>query len=332
MAFVDRVEIFAKGGDGGNGCMSFRREKYVPRGGPDGGNGGRGGDVIVRAVAGTNNLSDLSFRRHWRAPSGVAGMGKNMTGADGEDLVIGVPPGTIVRDRDHQFVMKDLAEADAQVVVARGGKGGKGNLAFMSSTNQAPREYERGQPGEERWLVLELKLIADVGVVGLPNAGKSTLLSRLSRARPEIADYPFTTKYPNLGICNFDADHSCVIADIPGLIEGAHAGVGLGHEFLRHIERTRILVHLVESLPIDGSDPLENYRTIRRELELYNPKLAAKRELVAISKCELTDTSELRERLTTVLGQPVFAISAVTGEGLPELIRAIAAALAESMS
>jgi GTP-binding protein len=323
MSFVDRVEIFVKGGDGGDGCLSFRREKFVPKGGPDGGNGGRGGDVVLRALPGTNSLAELSFRRHWKAEQGVGGAGKNMTGRDGEDIVVAVPPGTIVKDRDHQFVIKDLAAPNTELVIARGGKGGKGNLSFMSATNQAPRQFEYGQPGEERWIVLELKLIADVGIVGLPNAGKSTLLSRLSRAHPEIADYPFTTKYPNLGICYFDAERCCVLADIPGLIEGAHAGVGLGHEFLRHVERTQLLVHLVECLPLDGTNPLENYRTVRREMELYSPKLAAKDELVVLSKRELTDVSPIQEEMGAALGKPVYAISSVTGDGLRDLIQLI---------
>lgn len=324
MSFVDRVELFVRGGDGGNGCLSFRREKYIPRGGPDGGDGGRGGDVVIRAVEGTNSLADLSFQRHWKAERGGHGMGKNRTGKAGKDLLIKVPPGTIIRDRDEGFIIKDLAEPNVEVTVARGGKGGRGNMAFKSATNQAPREFETGQPAEERWIILELKLIADVGLIGLPNAGKSTLLSRLSKAHPEIADYPFTTKFPNLGLCHFDADHGCVLADIPGLIEGAHAGHGLGHEFLRHVERTRVLVHLVESSPIDGSDPLVNYRVIRHELEHYNPKLAKKPEIVAISKSELTDATVVAERFRQELGLEALPISAVTGTGLRELVAQIA--------
>jgi GTP-binding protein len=324
MAFVDRVEIFVKGGDGGDGCMSFRREKYVPRGGPDGGTGGRGGDVIFEARQGLNNLAELSFKRHWEADRGEHGLGKNMTGRDAKDMVILLPPGTIVRDREHGFVIKDLTTPGTTVVIAKGGRGGRGNASYQTSIHQAPREFERGHPGEERWLVLELKMIADVGLLGLPNAGKSTLLSRLSKAKPEIADYPFTTKSPNLGICYFDADRSCVIADIPGLIEGAHAGVGLGHEFLRHVERTRLLVHLVECEPSDGADPLENYRTIRNELELYSPKLAARDEIVAISKSELTDVTELKERMEAEIGKPVLPISSATGAGIKELVALLA--------
>ena len=324
MFFVDRAELFVKGGDGGNGCLSFRREKYVPRGGPDGGDGGNGGSVIIQAIPGTDSLADLSFRRHWVAERGQHGQGKKKTGRSGRNLSICVPPGTIVRDRDRGHILKDLTDPHSDVVVARGGKGGKGNTAFATATNQTPREHEKGQPGEERWVVLELKVIADVGLIGLPNAGKSTLLSRLSRAQPEIADYPFTTKRPNLGICNIDGDRSCVLADIPGLIEGAHAGAGLGHEFLRHVERTRILVHLVESTPLDGTQPLGNYHAIRRELQLYSPALAQKPEIVAVSKADLSASDTVREQLSGQLGRPVLAISAVTGQGLRQLVQTVA--------
>src|SRR6516164_4235537 len=269
--FVDRVTIYVKGGDGGAGCCSFRREKYVPRGGPDGGDGGDGGSVIVQAVAGTDSLADIVNRKHWRAQAGGAGRSDNCHGRRGRDLVIRVPPGTLVYDRDRGNVLRDLARPGEQVVVAAGGRGGRGNKAFATSTNRAPRQFQKGTPGEERWITLELKVIADVGLVGLPNAGKSTLLSRLSRATPEVADYPFTTKHPNLGLVTIGGERAFVLADLPGLIEGAHSGVGLGHEFLRHVERTRVLVHLVEPLPADGSDPLNNYQVVRRELELHNP-------------------------------------------------------------
>src|SRR6516164_8097546 len=286
--FVDRVTLYVKGGDGGPGCCSFRREKYVPRGGPDGGDGGDGGSVIVQAVAGTDSLAEIANRKHWRAPKGGAGRGDNCHGRRGRDLIIPVPPGTLVLDRERGHVLRDLTEAGEQVSVAHGGRGGRGNRAFATATNRAPRETQPGTPGEERWIVLELKVIADAGLIGLPNAGKSTLLSRLSHAQPEIADYPFTTKHPNLGLVTIGEERAFVFADLPGLIEGAHSGVGLGHEFLRHVERTRVLVHLVEPLPPDGSDPLENYRTIRRELEMYRSDLAAKPEIVAVSKAELT--------------------------------------------
>src|SRR6516165_6689982 len=329
--FVDRVTLFVKGGDGGAGCCSFRREKYVPRGGPDGGDGGDGGSVIVRAVAGSDNLAGIAHRKHWRAEKGGAGRGDNCYGRKGEDLVIQVPPGTLIIDRDRGNVLRDLTEAGQEVVVAHGGRGGRGNKAFATATNRAPRETEPGTPGEERWLVLELKMIADAGLIGLPNAGKSTLLSRLSQAHPEIADYPFTTKHPNLGKVSVGGERTFILADLPGLIEGAHSGIGLGHEFLRHVERTRVLVHLVEPLPSDGGDPLENYRLVRRELELYDPPLAEKPEVVAVSKAELTGSEEVRARLEKELGREVFAVSAVTGQGLARLVGAVAALLAATV-
>lgn len=326
--FVDRVTLYIKGGDGGRGMCSFRREKYVPRGGPSGGDGGDGGSVILRAVAGTDSLADIAHRKHWRAEKGEPGGTANCTGARGEDLIIPVPPGTIIRDRDRGHILRDLVNPGDEVIVAQGGKGGRGNAWFATATNRAPREFEPGTPGEERWIVLELKVIADVGLVGLPNAGKSTLLSRLSHARPEIADYPFTTKYPNLGIVSFGDDQRFVLADLPGLIEGAHAGVGLGHEFLRHVERTRLLVHLVEPFPTDEADPLHNYHTIRQELELHSAALARKPEIVAVSKAELTGSEEVRARLERELERDVLAISAVTGQGLAKLVGAIVQNLA----
>jgi GTP-binding protein len=321
--FVDRVIIFVRGGDGGNGCLSFRKEKYAPRGGPNGGDGGRGGDVVIRAQEGLSNLAHLSHQRHWRAERGEHGQGSDCFGRRGADLVIEVPPGTMIRDRDRGNVIRDLKRPGEEVVVARGGRGGHGNAHFKSATNRAPRQHEPGHPGEERWIVLELKVIADVGLIGLPNAGKSTLLSRISRAHPEIADYPFTTKYPNLGTVVLDSENAFVVADIPGLIEGAHEGLGLGHEFLRHVERTKLLVHLVEAVPVDGSDPVKNYRTIRRELAEYRPALADRPELVVVSKMDLTGASEAWKRLSSELGKEVLAISAVTGEGIPLLLRAI---------
>jgi len=308
--------------------MSFRREKYVPKGGPDGGDGGDGGSIIVRAVAGTDSLAQIVNRKHWRAERGGAGGGANRHGKRAEDLFIDVPPGTLVLDRDRGHILKDLKEAGDEVNVARGGRGGRGNRAFASATNQAPREYQPGTPGEERWLVLELTVIADAGLVGLPNAGKSTLLSRLSQAHPEIADYPFTTKHPNLGMVHIGGERAFVLADLPGLIEGAHAGIGLGHDFLRHVERTRVLVHLVEPLPLDGSDPVDNYHMIRRELELYGHGLGDKPEVIAVSKAELPESAEARQRLAETLGQEVLAISAVTGQGLSVLVGAVAARLA----
>jgi GTP-binding protein len=327
--FVDRVILFVRGGDGGAGCLSFRREKYIPRGGPDGGDGGKGGDVIVRAVAGTDSLADIVNRKHWRAERGGRGGSANCHGRNADDLVITVPPGTLVFDRDRGNVLRDLTRDGEEVIVARGGRGGYGNKHYASPTNRAPRQAQPGEPGEERWIVLELKVIADAGLVGLPNAGKSTLLSRLSHAQPEIADYPFTTKHPNLGLVTLGGERVFVLADLPGLIEGAHSGVGLGHEFLRHVERTRVLVHLVEPLPADGSDPVANYQTIRRELELYSPVLARKPELVAMSKAELTGAEEVRERLARELGRDVIALSAVTGQGLARLIGAVTECLRE---
>src|SRR5436309_3185021 len=301
--FVDRVVIYVKGGDGGNGCRSFRREKYVPKGGPDGGDGGDGGDVIVRAVAGADSLADIVNRKHWRADDGGRGMSANCHGKRASELLISVPPGTLIYDRDRGNVLRDLTTAGQEVIVARGGRGGRGNKAFATSTNRAPRQFQPGTPGEERWLTLELKVIADVGLVGLPNAGKSTLLSRLSRATPEIADYPFTTKHPNLGQVLIGGERAFILADLPGLIEGASEGVGLGHEFLRHVERTRVLIHLVEPFPADGRDPLENYRTIRQELVLYRPGLAQKPEVVALSKAELTGSGDVHRHLGRELGR-----------------------------
>lgn len=326
--FVDRATLFVQGGDGGRGAVSFRREKYVPKGGPDGGDGGDGGDVVIRAVAGTNSLADVVHKKHWRAEHGGYGRHKNCHGKKADDLVIAVPPGTTVRDRDRGHLLRDLVADGDQVVVAAGGRGGRGNRAFATAIDRAPRHAQPGTPGEERWVVLELKVIADVGLVGLPNAGKSTLLSRLSQARPEIADYPFTTKVPNLGMVNLHGEHVFVLADLPGLIEGAHAGVGLGHEFLRHVERTRVLIHLVEPFPADGSDPLANYRAIRRELELHRHDLDEKPEIVAISKAELTGTEDVRRRVGRELGRDILAVSAVTGQGLSHLVAAVAAHLA----
>jgi GTP-binding protein len=327
--FVDRVSVYVKGGDGGAGCCSFRREKYVPRGGPDGGDGGDGGNVIVRAIAGTDSLAEIVNRKHWRADAGGRGGSDNCHGRKAEDLVIRVPPGTIIYDRDRGNILRDLTHAGEEVNVAAGGRGGRGNRSFASSTNRAPRQTQPGITGEERWIVLELKVIADVGLVGLPNAGKSTLLSRLSQATPEISDYPFTTKHPNLGVVTVGGERAFVLADLPGLIEGAHEGIGLGHEFLRHVERTRVIVHLVEPLPADGSDPLQNYRTIRRELELHGRSLVNKAEIIAVSKAELTDSSDVRQRLEEELGKPVLAISAVTGAGLSDLVRAVVGELHE---
>ena len=325
--FVDRVQIEVAAGNGGRGCKSFRREKYVPLGGPDGGNGGDGGSVIMRAQAGVDSLAPLAHRKQWRAPSGDSGGPTNCHGRMAADLVLLVPPGTVVIDETTGLVLKDLATPGDTIVAAKGGQGGWGNLHFKSSTNRAPRETTPGEQGEARRLLLELKVIADVGLVGKPNAGKSTLLSRLSRARPEIADYAFTTKKPMLGIVAVSRDRSFVLADLPGLIEGAHAGIGLGHEFLRHVERAGILVHVVEPSPVDGSDPLMNYRAIRDELVRYDERLGTRPEIVVVSKAELPDAESIRETLSAQIGRDVIAVSAVTGQGLDRLLYAIVAQL-----
>jgi GTPase len=319
--FVDRVTVEVEAGRGGDGCVSFRREKFVPRGGPDGGDGGDGGSIVVVAQQGVDSLSALVHRKHWRAGSGGPGTGSQRHGANAEDLVILVPPGTMLFDAKHDLLLKDLAQPGDRVIAARGGKGGKGNTRFKSATNQAPREFTRGEDAERRLITFELKMIADVGLVGMPNAGKSTLLSRVSRARPEIADYPFTTKTPHLGIVQLDLDRSFVMADIPGLIEGAHAGAGLGDEFLRHVERTRVLVHLVEPMPADGSDPVENYRAIRSELEQYGRGLAERPEVVAVSKAELPGAAEVQRRLAEATGREVILFSSVTGQNLDRVLQ-----------
>jgi len=318
--FVDRVEFQVKAGDGGRGMVSFRREKYVPRGGPDGGDGGDGGSIIIRATPNADNLAPLVHKKHWKAKSGEPGGTSLCAGKDAHDMILEVPPGTLVKDRDRGNVLKDLVEPGDEVTVAQGGRGGRGNKHFASSTNRAPREFGPGEDGEERWVTLELKVIADAGLIGFPNAGKSTLLSRLSHATPEIADYPFTTKQPQLGIVTLGGESTFVLADLPGLIEGASQGVGLGHQFLRHVERTRVLVHLVEPFPLDGSDPVQNYHTIRKELKLYSEPLALKPEVVCVSKAELTGTEEIRDRLAEQLGYEVFLMSSVTGQGLSQVV------------
>jgi GTPase len=319
--FVDQVSIVCKGGDGGAGCCSFRREAHVPRGGPDGGDGGHGGHVIIVADENVGSLIHLLGIKYWNAEPGFPGLGTLKTGKGGEDLIIRVPPGTILRDAIRGHVLRDLTENGEEVIVAKGGEGGQGNTRFVSATNKAPRETGPGETGEKREIVLELKVIADVGLIGKPNAGKSTLLSRLSRATPEIANYPFTTKYPNLGMVRVGLERQFVLADIPGLIEGAHAGVGLGHEFLKHVERTKVLVHLIEPNPDDQTDPVENYLQIREELRLYDEGLAERPELVVISKGELADAEAAAELLQERIGKEVLQISAVTGKGLPILLQ-----------
>ncbi len=314
----DRAKIFVAAGKGGDGAVSFRREKFVPFGGPDGGDGGRGGSVYLVGDPALSTLVGYDRRRHFRAGNGGRGMGGNKHGAKGEDLRLPVPLGTVVRTEAGELLADIVAPAQ-EVLVARGGRGGLGNTHFATATNQAPRIAQNGEPGEERWLLLELKLIADVGIIGFPNAGKSTLLARVSRAAPKIADYPFTTVVPNLGVVVVDHD-AFVVADIPGLIEGAHRGRGLGHEFLRHIERTKVLIHLLDG---QESDVRTAYEKVNEELALFNPALATKPQLVAINKIDLPEVGErlgeLRARLADV-PWPVFAVSAATGEGVRELL------------
>ncbi|MDB5333092.1 MAG: obg [Phycisphaerales bacterium] len=319
--FIDEAKIHVKAGDGGMGCVSFRREKYVPKGGPDGGDGGDGGSVILVADASKDTLLDFSGKHHWKAGRGLQGMGKKMYGLSGDDLIVAVPPGTLVYDAEHDLRLADLNVPGKRIVVARGGKGGRGNWHFRSSTNQAPRYAEPGTEGQERNLRLELKLIADIGLVGMPNAGKSTLLRAVSAARPKVADYPFTTLEPILGLVELVGDRRMVVADIPGLIEGAQHGAGLGHAFLKHIERTKIIVHLLDLYPPDGSSPADNYRTIRKELEAFSPALAQKREVIAANKTDLSVDSDALDQLRNDLpGKTIFPISGATRQGTEPLL------------
>ncbi|HHU32739.1 MAG TPA: GTPase ObgE [Clostridia bacterium] len=318
--FYDYAKVYVKGGDGGNGVVSFRREKYVPAGGPNGGDGGRGGDVILVADPGLRTLVDFKYKRHYKAKRGEHGQGKNMHGKSGEDLIIKVPVGTLVKNAETGEILADIVRPEQRVVIAKGGRGGRGNARFMSNQNKAPRLAENGEPGEELWIILELKLLADVGLVGLPNAGKSTLISKISAAKPKIADYPFTTITPNLGVAKV-GDESFVVADIPGLIEGAHTGAGLGHDFLKHIERTRLLIHVVDVGDVYGRDPYKDFLAINRELELYNPDLAKRPQVIALNKIDLPGAKEnIDAFLEKVQGYEVFQISAVTGEGIDSLL------------
>ena len=323
MLNTDTAKIYAKGGTGGNGCISFRREKFVPRGGPNGGDGGQGGSVILEVVEGISTLIDFRYNPHQVADNGQHGMGKLMHGADAEDRIVKVPTGTIVRSPDTEEVIVDLQKVGQRAVIARGGIGGKGNARFKSSTFQTPRVAEKGEPGEERYIALEVKLIADVGLVGYPNGGKSTLLARTSAAKPKIADYPFTTLAPNLGVVRVDSERNFVLADIPGLIEGAHEGAGLGHDFLRHVERTKMLLHVIDTASVDGRDPITDYEQINTELERYNPRLTRLPQLVVLNKIDLPDAQANLHRVKAYFGKRrVFPISGVTGQGIDNLIRA----------
>src|SRR5512136_1816363 len=336
--FVDEVDIRVKAGDGGRGCVSFRREKYVPRGGPDGGDGGHGGSVYLLASPHLNTLVNFRFHPEFRAKRGAHGQGSNRTGHDAPDLDLEVPVGTVVRveAQPGEFeAVADLIEPGQRAIVAQGGRGGRGNARFATSTNRAPRRADPGEPGEDRQLRLQLKLLADVGLVGFPNAGKSTLISRVSSARPKIADYPFTTLTPHLGVVTLDHERSFVVADVPGLIEGAHRGHGLGDQFLKHIERTKVLVHVVDVSPGSGREPSEDLDTIRRELQLFQPDLLRRRQIVAANKIDVLDDPARLARLAAraeALSIGLVPISAITGEGVATLLEEIWRRLIEERS
>lgn len=325
--FADHAVIHVKAGNGGNGCVSMRREKYIPKGGPDGGNGGDGGDIIAFADPNVQTLLDFRGTHHWRAVNGEPGRGKSQTGAGGDDTVLHLPAGTLIFDDESGRLLADMRPGE-RVVIARGGEGGWGNEHFKSATNQTPMQSTDGEEGEAFTLRLELKLIADVGLVGKPNAGKSTLLKAVSRATPKVADYPFTTLRPQLGIAELDVERRLVIADIPGLIEGAASGAGLGHDFLRHIERTRVIVHVIEIEPADGSEPVANYEAIRKELFAYSPVLAEKAEVIAVNKLDLLATDEdraaaidlIRTNLRLGPEDPIVGISGATGRGTRQML------------
>src|SRR4249920_1317062 len=339
--FVDEVDIHVAAGDGGRGCLAFRREKFVPRGGPSGGDGGHGGSVYVVASPHINTLINFRFHPQFDAERGEHGMGSNCTGAGGKDLELAVPIGTLVyekggADADRPYtLLADLSEEGQRVLVARGGRGGLGNARFATATNRAPRKVQPGEPGEIKDLRLELKLLADVGLVGFPNAGKSTMIARISAARPKIADYPFTTLVPNLGVVRISEDRSFVVADVPGLIEGAHRGQGLGHQFLRHLERTKVLVHVVDVSGATGRHPVEDLDVVRKELELFQPTLAAKPQIVVANKMDAVDLSNdddivALERRAAALGLPFLRVSGVSGQGVPELLELMWKGLAAS--
>ena len=325
MKFIDEVKIRVIAGDGGRGCVSFRREKFVPRGGPSGGNGGGGGDVIAVADPQLTTLLDLRYQKLYKAGRGQHGMGSDCHGHRGDDRVIKVPVGTMIRDGATDELIGDLQAAGERVTVARGGRGGKGNAHFVSSTNRSPRFAQPGEPGEERELDIELRLLADVGIIGLPNAGKSTLISVISSVRPKIADYPFTTLVPNLGVVGYD-DKSFVVADIPGLIEGAHQGHGLGHKFLRHVTRTSLLIHLIDGSQIDSDDSLKDWRTVNEELALFDPALAQKPQIVVINKIDLAEAREHARAFAKEIPEryrPLYLISAATTEGVQTLVQTV---------
>jgi GTP-binding protein len=326
MKFVDEATISVQAGKGGNGCLSFRREKYIAKGGPDGGDGGDGGSVYLEADDALNTLVDYRYKRQFQAQNGEPGRGKNCTGRSGEDLVLSVPVGTTVLDQDSGEILGDLSRAGQRLTVARGGFHGLGNTRFKSSTNRAPRQTSPGSPGESRALRLELKVLADVGLLGLPNAGKSTLIRSISAAKPKVADYPFTTLVPNLGVVKVDSHRSFVVADIPGLIEGASEGAGLGVRFLRHLTRNRLLLHLVDMAPFDGSDPAVTARTIVEELERFSPALAARDRWLVLNKVDLLDAGDLKQRRQAVLDElawsgPVYECAAINGQGTEALCR-----------
>ncbi|MGD6774361.1 MULTISPECIES: GTPase ObgE [Bacillaceae] len=324
--FVDQVKIYVKGGDGGNGMVAFRREKYVPDGGPAGGDGGKGADVILQVEEGLRTLMDFRYKRHFKATRGEHGMSKNQHGRNSEAMIVKVPPGTVVMDDDTKETLADLTEHGQQYVVAKGGRGGRGNSRFATPRNPAPEVAENGEPGQERYVVLELKVLADVGLVGFPSVGKSTLLSVVSAAKPKIAEYHFTTIVPNLGVVETEDGRSFVMADLPGLIQGAHEGVGLGHQFLRHIERTRVIIHVVDMGGLEGRDPYEDYLTINAELKEYNMRLTERAQLVVANKMDMPDAEENLEIFKEQLGEDVkvFPISALTRSGLRDLLYAVA--------
>ncbi|MFJ8245654.1 GTPase ObgE [Peribacillus asahii] len=330
--FVDQVKVFVKGGDGGNGMVAYRREKYVPKGGPAGGDGGNGANVVFEVEEGLRTLMDFRYQRHFKAPRGEHGMSKNQHGRNSKDMVVKVPPGTVIIDDDTKEVIADLVEHGQRAVIAKGGRGGRGNSRFATPANPAPEIAENGEPGQERYIVMELKLLADVGLVGFPSVGKSTLLSVVSAARPKIAEYHFTTIVPNLGVVETEDNRSFVMADLPGLIEGASEGVGLGHQFLRHIERTRVIVHVIDMSGLEGRDPYEDYQTINKELQEYNLRLTERPQIIVASKMDMPDSAENLATFKDQLQEdyPIFPISALTREGIRELLFAIADKLEET--